>query len=213
MDISRIKAQVKLQIEAARDLDINAQIATALTMINQIGQERRGIVTVTAATGTITDAFSSYDPDPANRTEGQAFNYYPDLRCLILPSDLLSISDVYYNNADVIQTTLRHYNLDAMPNLSYCYAAGHELYTSFDLVDGEEIIINGRWAIRNIAILSDAWEEWLMNHILAGLYASKMYRDMDMFALYEGRRERAWRAARYRKASIGDYIARDGLLQ
>ena len=206
MDIDRIRANVRLHIETARDMDVNRFVSTALTKINETGFHRLVKVTV-ASIG------EGVDADPANRTEGQSGNYYPLLDTLVLPSSILSVTSVFYNGVRVEKATAQDYALDTMPSMSYIFIGAGELRFSFDLTDGDEITIEGRVAVRNIAMLPDDYEEWLMSHVLAGPYLMRQYRDNDLFKYYEMQRERSWRACKGRIQHKDDYITRNGILE
>lgn len=206
MDIDRIRANARLHIDTARDIDVNRFISTALTKINETGFHR--LVKVTVATIGV-----GIDADPANRTEGQTGNYYPLLDTLVLPSSILSVTGVFYNGVRVEKATAQDYALDTMPSISYIFIGAGEIRFSFDLTDGDEITIEGRVAVRNVAMLPDDYEEWLMSHVLAGLYLMRQYRDPDLFAYYERQRAQAWKACKGRIQHKADYITRNGILE
>lgn len=207
MTKDRIMAQVLLQIETARDIDVNRHIATALTKLNEVGIERDGIVTVDypseGETGT----------DPATRTSDQGFNYYEALRCLILPDEILSVDDVYVDNTQMTKSTMDLYKVDLMASLSYAINNSKEMYLSFDAEDGDEITISGRWALRNLELIPDNYENWLLNHVLMGLYLQRQYKNIELFKYYRDERDKAWRIVKNSQMQMGEYIAKDGLLQ
>lgn len=204
MTKERVFAEVKLRIEAAREIDINRHVSNALIELDAIGLETtRGIITTIETVVT----------DPALRTSLTAGNYYPDLRCLILPTTLLFITDVFYEQASLTRTTMYQYQTGTMPTLSYVLTDAHEMFLSFDLAEADVIQVSGRWAIRNLELLPDRYENWLLNYVLAGMYSSKLYKDPDQFALCETRRLKAWQICRGSKTGLGEFIAKDGILE
>jgi hypothetical protein len=201
MTRDRILAEVRMQIETARDVDVNRHISTALTQLNTIGMDRTADILTVSASGT-------YEPNPALRSGDQAFNYYPDIRCLILPPDLINLGSVSYMGVKLAKDTLSNYHTNTMHNMSYAFTGTNELYLSFDLSDGDVLSVKGKWAIQNLELLPDRFEDWMMNHVLAGLYIDRRYRDNDLYGVYESRRARAWRLVRNTAMTTGNWTQR-----
>lgn len=206
MDKARIISEVRLQIETAREFDINRYIATALTQFNEVGVERASILTVEVPSKT-------YDPDPGVRTAADDFNYYPLLRCLILPNNLVSLQSIFYAGVELDKSSMRNYYIGEMLSMTYAFTNTNEIYLSFDAADGDEFQITGRWALRNLELLPDRYENWFMSHVLAGMYSNKLYKDADMFAIYEDKRRSAWKHIKGTKLTSGNFIAKDEKLQ
>lgn len=207
MNKDRIISEVKLHIETAREFDINRYISTGLTELNRVGVAAFATVTVDTATGT-------YVADPAARTDAIDFNYYPLLKCLLLPTNVISVTGIYYNasTTPLNKETLDNYLAGLMKDSSYAITENKEIYLSFAPVDGDTFKVKGRYAVRNLELLSDKFEDWLVHHILTGLYLDPKYKDADQFAVANAKRQKAWNAVRYTTISKGEYIAKDGLL-
>lgn len=203
MNTSRIIAECRLHFPAIRDLEINKHISTALTQLSEVGFSRIKKITVTAG---------STGLDPLTRTNGIAYNYYPDLKCLLMPEDLLSVANVRFGDIDLDKANIYQYNTGTMPNNSYFLTETNEMYLSFELETNDILEIDGTWAVRNIELLSDKYENWMLNHVLSRLYSCKPYKDADQYAIYEAERQRAWRVIKNNLSYSGSWIAKDGVL-
>jgi len=203
MTKDRIIAEVRLHIETVRDIDVNRHISTALTQLSEIGIERKKAITI--VTGAIAQ-------DPSARTSATAFNYYPDLKCLVLPSSLISASIVKFNSTELDLSDMYAYNTNTMDSNSYIITGTNEMYLGFALADTDTLEISGMWAVRSLDLLSDMYENWILNHVLARLYSAKPYKDADQFGIYEAERQRSWRIVKNSINNIGSWMAKDGLL-
>lgn len=208
MTKDRFLAQVLLHIETARDIDINRHLETAFAKLNEHGKKRNGIITVDFPSGEETGS------DPALRTATQGFNYYEDLRCLILPTELLSIGGVYYNDCTtpLEKATLSEYNMNVMPTLSYVVDETHVMYLSFDAEDGDTFTIDGYWSVHSLELLPDFCEHWLLMHILAGMYLQAQYRDINLHKYYKAEAERALLSVKSAFVSVPNWTPRSGVL-
>lgn len=203
MTRDRILSECRLHFPAIRDLEINKHITTALTQLSEVGFSRIKKITVTAgATGL----------DPLTRTNGIAYNYYPDLKCLLMPEDLISIASVRFGDYYLDKSTQYEYSTGTMADNSYFLTETNEMYLSFDLETDDVLEIDGTYAVRNIELLSDKYENWMLNHVLSRLYGAKPYKDADQFAIYEAERQRSWRTIKNNLSYAGSWVAKDGVL-
>lgn len=203
MTKDRIYAQCRLRFPNIRDLDINEHISSALTQLSEIGFSRIKKITVTAG---------STGLDPLTRTNGIAYNYYPDLKCLLMPEDLISVSRVRFGNYDLDKSSQYEYNTGTMKEYSYFVTETNEMYLSFDLETDDVVEVEGTYAIRNIELLSDKYENWMLNHVLARLYSYKPYKDAEQFAVYEAERQKSWRTVKNNLSYAGSWTAKDETL-
>jgi hypothetical protein len=99
-----------------------------------------------------------------------------------------------------------------MDSNSYIITGTNEMYLGFALADTDTLEISGMWAVRSLDLLSDMYENWILNHVLARLYSAKPYKDADQFGIYEAERQRSWRIVKNSINNIGSWMAKDGLL-
>lgn len=192
MDINKVYANVKLAVPEATLVEMNKYLLTALDEINGNGIEGLRQYTITIPTGEYTT--------PASRTDGQAFNYYPNLKCFVLPSEILLIEKVFSGTTQLYEMTTAEYLTSERPTNAYFITYSGEMYFSVELSEGDTISIMGRFGGNTVDLLSDNYIPFLTNTIIAGL-VSKEYKDADDYAIYS------------RKAAHSKLILGEGVVQ
>jgi len=176
MDIEKIWAFVKADIPNATKADVRFSARKAmLHRINADGLQSKRNLTVITATGT-------YNSDPQQRTDDQGFNLYPDIRCLVMPSGLMSITAVSYEGVPLSESTDAQYLQDCMPDYSYNASPDGLMYLSFVPEDGKVFRFTGLFRGYTIENLPDNFEPWLVTAILADLSSSK-FKDELIFKM------------------------------
>ena len=202
MTVDRILAEVKLHIESVNISDVNRHISTALTQLSASGTNTVRSIVVKGGLGT----------DPTVRTLSQDYNYYTSLKCLILPASLAKLSVIYYNGSPYKLYPIEYLIEDVIPTDGYCVSDTGECYFGIDLEEGSIVKARGMFTVRNVELLSDRYENWILNHVLAGIYSSRPHKDTDMFQLYESRRRVAWEEIRYTTTAKPEWIETDGTI-
>jgi hypothetical protein len=192
MELSSIIGIVRLSIPEAQDIDIGEQIIHLLDEINSVGLEAIKDIT----TAPLGDPELLLCASPMDRTEdnpGSAFNYWSDVRCLVLPSNLSLINEVYFGNNRLTPAGRSQYLAGEMPYQSYITTATNEMYLSFDLSSGDIIRILGNWTIDTIDILPSRYLKLMECYVLAGLYRER-HRNPERYAYWNGEMQKAKRA-------------------
>ena len=162
MTRERILASIALHLESVTTLQINRHISTALTKINEQGFNLAKRIAVVRL-------YDGSTEDPLDRVEGQAHNYYPTLKCFVLPSDLISLSSITVAEKKFSRVSLSTSLLGSgnMPYHSYALSETGEIYFSEDIPSGTIIAVLGTWSVRNLNILPARYENFIINHILS----------------------------------------------
>lgn len=177
MDINKVYANTRLVIPEATTIEMNKYILAALDEINAKGIE------------TVRQYKVKYPPAgmkssmPEERIDGQGFNYYPELKCFILPSEITLLERVIYKGNSAIRvggyTHLRgNFGIPA-----FYLARTGEMYFSVDLEDGETITIEGSAGGLTVDVLPDKYLPYISNSVIAGL-TSQEYLNPDLYAIY-----------------------------
>ena len=178
MNINKVYANVRLAVPNATLIQINKYLLAELDGINAAGIEGLRKYTVVHATGTY--------GTPQERTDGQAYNYYPDINCLIIPTEVSLIEKVFYGTTQLAEMTIDGYMAETQPENSYYVSYSGEMYFSFDVADAGVITIVGRFGGLTVDMLSDKYIPYLSNSIIAGLVSSE-FKDPDAYAIYSRR--------------------------
>ena len=87
MDINKIYANVRLVVPDATTIEMNKYMLATLDEINAKTSDSPSIQSQASPAGMESSM-------PEERKDGQGFNDYPDLKCLILPSEITLLSRV-----------------------------------------------------------------------------------------------------------------------
>ena len=179
MDINKIYANVRLVVPDATTIEINKYILATLDEINA-----RGIETVRQYQVRHPDAEGGYRiGTPEERKDGQGFNYYPDLKCLILPSEITLLSRVIRKDKTAIAVGGYTHLKGNFGIPAYYLTQTGEMYFSVNLEDGEIITIIGSAGGITVDVLPDKYLPYLSNSAIAGL-SSQEYPNPDTYAIY-----------------------------
>jgi hypothetical protein len=178
MDINKVYANVKLAVPEATLLEMNKYLLSLLDEINANGAEGIRSYTVVSGTGTY--------GTPQQRADGQTFNYYPNVKCLIVPSDVTLVEKVFLADQQLSEMSVSEYLSTTRPEYSYCITYTGEMYLSFDLEDGDVINILGKFGGMTVDILNDRFIPYMSNSIIASLVSNE-YKDADAYAIYSRR--------------------------
>jgi hypothetical protein len=192
MNINKVYANVRLAVPNATLIQINKYLLAELDDINASGIEGLRKYTVTHATGTY--------GTPQTRTDGQSYNYYPDVNCFIIPTEVSLIEKVYYGTTQLSEMTSEGYMAEVQPTDSFYVTHSGEMYFSFDMPDAAVITIMGRFGGLTVDMMSDRYIPALSNAIIAGLVSSE-YKDADAYAIYS------------RRAANSKIVTKDHLIQ
>lgn len=182
MNVNKVYANVRLAVPNATLIQMNKYLLAEIDDINASGIEGLRKYTVTHGTG-------SYGT-PQDRTDGQVFNYYPDVNCFIIPSEVTLIEKVYYGTTQLSEMTHEGYLSAVQPADSYYVTFSGEMYLSTAIADAGEITIMGRFGGLTVDMLPDRYIPSLSNAIIAGLVSSE-FKDADAYAIYSRRAERS----------------------
>jgi hypothetical protein len=178
MDINKVYANVKLAVPEATLIEMNKYLLGLLDEINANGTEGIRSYTVVSGTGTY--------GTPQQRVDGQSFNYYPDVKCFIIPSDVTLVEKVFLADQQLSEMSVSEYLSTTQPEYSYHITYTGEMYLSFDLEDGDIINVLGKFGGMTVDILNDRYIPYFSNSIIAGL-TSNEYKDADAYAIYSRR--------------------------
>lgn len=192
MNINKVYANVRLAVPKATLPEINKYLLAESDEINARGIEGLRKYTIIHAIG-------DYGT-PEERLDGQAFNYYPDTNCFIIPSEVSLIEKVYYDNMQLSEMTADDYMSNVKPLYSFYITPSGEMYFSFTVPNMAKITIMGRFGGLTVDMLSDRYIPLLSNAIIAGLVSNE-YKDADAYAIYS------------RRAANSRIITRDHLIQ
>lgn len=204
MNINIVYANIRLAIAEATRAEVNKYIILALNEINARGLERVFNVSVTHPP-------EGYNTDIYARSDGQAFNYYPADKCLILPSSCLLVEKIYLGGVAIPAMTRDSFLLGALETQAYYLTDTGEMYFAEALDSGASIKIVGRAGGMTLDMLSDRYVPFITNAILAGLYSHE-YKDADMYAVYSRKYEASRRNATYSNLVQNKLMIRNGRL-
>lgn len=203
MDTNKALANVRLHIPAVTVPQFNKYLLAALDEINAHGVERALDVTVTSPVG-------EYDSDPMNRTDSQAFNYYPLSKALVIPESVVAINKVFYDDREVHLNTMAVVSAGYYGVNYYYQSESGELYFNIDLTSGSSVRLIARAGGLSPFLLPDTYLPYLSYTILAGL-ASNEYKNSDMYAIYSAKARQAKMATTKNKTKAS-WIKRNGRL-
>lgn len=180
MDARAVHANVLMQIPEATLMEINKYLQLALDEINSLGKE-----TITALT--VVNPDKTPYGTPSERTVDQAFNYYPDAKCLVLPSSVVYVAKVYVNGTVYSPLSATEYlsdaeNLAQYDGKAYYQNNTNELYFISDLTEGDTVKVLGRIGGNTLAVLPDSYLSYMTYYVLSGLYSSE-YKNADAYAV------------------------------
>lgn len=186
MDARAVYSNVLMHVPDATQLEVNKYLQLALDEINSQGKE-----TITAIA--VVEPTSKPYGTPAERTLAQSFNYYPDVKCLVVPSSVTYVAKVYVNDTLYSPISASEYlkgeaNLAIYSGKAYYLSGTGEMYFITDLVDGDIVKILGKAGIGKLELLPDSYMAYLNYYVLCGLYASE-YKDADQYAIYSRKLE------------------------
>lgn len=182
MDINKIYANVRLVVPDATTIEMNKYILATLDEINAKGIETVRQYKVKHPPAGMESSM------PEERKDGQGFNYYPDLKCLILPSEITLLSRVIRKDKTAIAvggyTHLKgSFGIPGFDIPAYYLTQTGEMYFSVNLEDGEIITIIGSAGGLTVDVLPDKYLPYLSNSAIAGL-SSQEYPNPDTYAIY-----------------------------
>ena len=186
MNLNSVHAQVRLYIPEAGIAEMNKYLGSAMDEINSRGLERIVPITVTSPAG-------DYNADPLMRTDGQAFNYYPLMQCIVLPSTVSNVSKLLLNDVAIQQISLIDCTIGSTLQY-YAISDTGEIYFTVPLVDGDVVKITGRASAITAAVLPDRYIPYLTYAILSGLYSDE-YKNPDQYAIYSRKAKSAYNSA------------------
>lgn len=202
MNVNKVYANVRLAVPNATLIQMNKYLLAEMDDINGSGIEGLRKYTVIHGTG-------DYGT-PIERVDGQTFNYYPDVNCFIIPSEVSLIEKVYSGTTQLSEMTAEGYMSDTQPSNSYYVTYSGEMYFSTALADASEIAIKGRFGGLTVDMLPDKYISSLSNAIIAGLVSNE-FKDPDAYAIYSRRAERSKIMTRDHLVQTS-YIKRNGRL-
>lgn len=203
MDGNNIIANVRLCVPSATIVQINKYLLAALDQINSYGVEK--LLTVVAV-----HPEGEYNSDPDARTQKQAFNYYPEARCLILPSTVQLVQRAFYNDVQIFPISFDIYVANTAVRNSYYLTQSGEMYLTFALDNGSSLRLIVRAGGMTIDSLPDHYLPYFTDKILAGLY-SREFKDADQYALYSRSAAKHEKAIRVNKVQT-TWMPRNGRL-
>jgi len=178
MDARAVYANVLMHIPEATLLEVNKYLQLALDEINSQGKETITAVTVVSPTTT------PYG-NPSERTSNQTFNYYTDVKCLVLPSSIVYVAKVSVNGKPYSPMSASEY-LDGTAGIyTYYLNDTGDMYFATDLTEGDTVKILGRIGV-SLAVLPDSYLSYLTYYVLTGLYSSE-YENESSFAIYSAK--------------------------
>lgn len=208
MDARAVYSNVLMHVPDATQLEVNKYLQLALDEINSQGKE-----TITA-TSVVNPTVKPYG-SPAERTLAQSFNYYPDVKCLVVPSSVTYVAKVYVNDTLYSPISASEYlstpeSLSMFSGRAYYLNAIGEMYFVSDLNDGDIVKILGKSGIGKLELLPDSYMAYLNYYVLCGLYASE-YKDADQYAIYSRKLETVRNQTMQERARIS-WMKRNGRL-
>ena len=189
MDARAVYANVLMHIPEATLLEVNKYLQLALDEVNSQGKE-----TITALV--VSNPDSTPYGTPSQRTSNQTFNYYPDVKCLVLPSSIVYVAKVYVGTQLYSPLSATEYLGDATElaainnGYSYYLSDTGEMYFVSALTAGDTVKILGRIGGNTLAMLPDSYLAYLTYAVLTGMYSSE-YKDADAYAIYSNKLAKA----------------------
>jgi hypothetical protein len=176
VNVNKVYANVRLAVPDATLVEINKYLLAELDSINARGVESLRKYAVVYPS---TEGYGS----PATRLDSQDFNYYPNIKCFILPSEVNLVEKIFSGNTQLREMSTADTMRETIPLKSYYIANTGELYLSFEPEDGDILTIVGRFGGQTVNTISDKYIPYLSNVIIAGLHSSE-YKDPDAYAVY-----------------------------
>jgi hypothetical protein len=176
MDARKIHANILMHLPAVTLLEVNKYLQLALDEINSNGKERITKLTVSVP-GISTPS------TPSERTPDRAYNYYADLKCLVIPSTILYVAKLSIDGQAYTPISASDYLSLVGGGYYYHLTEVGEMYFANDLVVGSVVTILGRTSGTTLAMLGDNYLPYLTYYVLCGLYALE-YKDADSYAIY-----------------------------
>lgn len=203
MNINSVYANVRLAVPDATLVEMNKYLLAEIDAINASGIESirkyKIVYPVGSGYGTVSE-----------RKHTQSFNYYPTEKCFILPSEVVLVEKIFYSGNQIKEMDTAQMVSETNYGYSYYITNTGEMYLSFDLADGETIIIMGSFGGHTTDTLPDKWIPYLSNSIIAGL-VSHEYKDPDAYAVYS-RKAMDSKAYTVSPATQTKYMRRNGRL-
>ena len=103
MDLNLVLSYVKIIIPKANEFDVNVHLEQIKEEINSIGIE--DIVSITVDS----PGEGETEGTPQDRTSSTPYNYYPTLKGLSLPTELVLAEKIYHNTTPQETCTVEEY--------------------------------------------------------------------------------------------------------
>lgn len=194
MNINKVYANVKLAVPDATLIEMNKYLLAEIDTINARGIEGMRKYAVVYPTE---ESYGS----PSDRTDSQTFNYYPDVKCFILPSEVALVEQIYHGTTKLSEMSMVDFvsQTEQVPNAYYLSFNG-EIYFYSELTEGDIITVVGSFGGLTADMLPDKYIPALSNAIIAGLVSNE-YKDPDAFAIYS------------RRAAQSQIVTRESIVQ